>query len=116
MKTKLLALLCCSGIGFSFATTYQPNTSNFTCPDGDVVDVSKKIDVSVGERPGGIGECFWRDPLTSFAVNEDKTSVTAYTTWQLDGGWLADGCSDIKGEKLTSIGVVAKVVCKSQQQ
>jgi hypothetical protein len=114
MNKKILVLLSMIS-GASFATTFQPNTSNFSCPDGEIINTAKKIDVSVGEQPGGIGRCFWRDPVVSFAVSEDRTSVTGYTTWTLDGGWLADGCSDIKGEKLTSIGVIAKVQCKAQQ-
>lgn len=111
---KLLLLLCGGYIGLSCATTFEPNTSNFTCPDGEVVNTAKPINVSVGDRPGGIGECFWRDPVVSFSVSDDKTSVIGYTTWKLDGGWLADGCEDIKGEKISSQGIVAKVYCKSQ--
>lgn len=113
---KLLFLIGIGCTSLSFATTYQPNTSNFTCPDGEIINTAKPIDVSVGERPGGIGECFWRDPVTSFSLSDDRTSVIAYTTWSLDGGWLADGCSDVKGEKLTSIGIVAKLQCKTQQK
>jgi hypothetical protein len=113
---KLLLLMGLGYAGISVATTYQPNTSNFTCPDGEIINTAKPINVSVGERPGGIGECFWKDPVTSFSLSDDLTSITAYTTWSLDGGWLADGCSDVKGEKLTSIGIVAKLQCKTQQK
>lgn len=115
MNKKLLLFL--SGMSsLVFATTYQPNTSNFTCPDGEILNLAKEVDVSVGEQPGGIGQCYWKNPVTSFAVSPDRTAITGYTTWELDGGWIADGCSDIKGEKLTSIGVIAKVQCKAQQQ
>jgi hypothetical protein len=111
---KLLMILC--GITGVASAAYVPNTINFTCPDGKQVDLAQKVDVSVGERPGGIGECFWRNPVTSFSVSQDGTSITGLTTWTLDGGWLADGCSDIKGENMTSVGVIARVSCKTQQQ
>lgn len=112
---KLIFILC--GItGIASATGYVPNTINYTCPDGKLVDTAQSINISVGERPGGIGECFWRNPVTSFSLSQDGTSITGLTTWTLDGGWLADGCSDIKGEKLTSTGIVALVSCKTQQQ
>lgn len=113
---RVLILLSIYAAGNAFASTYQPNTSTFSCPDGEIVDTSKPINISVGERPGGIGECFWRDPVVSFSVSDDRNTVTGRTTWNLDGGWLADGCSDIKGEKMTSQGIVAKVFCKMQTE
>lgn len=114
MRKSILILL--SAIGLAHAQGYQPNTSNFSCPDGEQLDLSKPVNVSVGERPGGIGECFWRNPQVSFRINNELTSITGLTTWTLDGGWLADGCSDVKGENMTSIGIIAQVSCKSQQQ
>lgn len=110
-KLLIISLFSCS----AFATVYQPNTSQFTCPDGEIVDGAKQIQVSVGERPGGIGTCFWGKPVVSFNISQDRTTVTGYTTWTLDGGFIADGCSDVKGEKMTSIGVIAKMNCKTQQ-
>ncbi len=116
MKKYYLSILLSALSCIATAQTFQPNSVKFTCPDGDQIDTSKKIYVSVGERPGGFGECFWRNPEVSFNLSDDGKSVTGITTWKLDGGWLADGCSDIKGEMMSSIGVIARVSCKAQQQ
>lgn len=115
MKKSVLLLLATLMSGSVLATTYQPNSSSFSCPDDEIVDSSKSVEISVGERPGGIGECFWRDPVVSFGLTQDRSTLTAYTTWTLDGGFLADGCSNIKGEKITSIGIISKMQCKTQQ-
>jgi hypothetical protein len=112
---KLVFILLGAG-SIANATTYQPNTSTFTCPDGEIVDAGKAIEITVGERPGGIGECYWREPEVSFNLNQDRTAITAYTTWKLGGGFMADGCENIKGERMTSVGIIAKMQCKTQQQ
>ena len=116
IKLKLIPVLMAGLFGCAYAQSnyFIPNTENFTCPDGQKFDSTQKVDVSVGQVPQGFGNCFWGNPKVSFSLNQEGNSISGLTTWKLDGGSMADGCTGIKGEKITTAGVIAKVSCISQ--
>ena len=107
---KLLILLCLVSGAICHATDFEPHSYSFKCPINQKIDLTKPILVGVGTIPKLVGQCWWKNPTTSYSLSGTST-VIGQTIWELDGPVLSSGCSDVKDETIVANGVITAVSC-----